>query len=256
MVRKTSKVYKQFGGSKEFVNEIVEHINFMIALSSSKDTETDTSIFKEFGINIIENSSSASSAAAPSEDSIVTLILDPISTYEVIAETLNSVEIKDALKRLFSINENSEEDEEERFVSINPTPERPKNSMDTERTETQERAFTQERIDSQFDNSKGVSLVTAIENAANEANSAEEGLSPPPKIPRTSPVAGESFGFAPPAFGDGVQLRQPSPKTVSSLSNTESSQPLSGSKRPRNNTNRRRPSNRRKNSTLRANKRK
>ena len=263
MVRKTSKVYKQFGGSKEFINEIVEHINFMIALSSSKDTETDKSIFEEFGINIIENSSSASSAssasstssaAAPSEDSIVTLILDPISTYEVIAETLNSVEIKDALKRLFSINENSEE--EERFVSINPTPERPKNSMGTERTETQERAFTQERIDSQFDNSKGVSLVTAIENAANAANSAEEGLSPPPKIPRTSPVAGESFGFAPPAFGDGVQLRQSSPKTVSSLSNTESSQPLSGSKRPRNNTNRRRASNRRKNSTLRANKRK
>ena len=123
--------------------------------------------------------------------------------------------------------------------------------MGTERTETQERAFTH------MDDTPGKSLGLAMLNASSSApESNNEAISPPPKITRSSLP-----GFAPapaiPIFGEGVLARQASPMTVNSLSSTSSSPALTGRKRGRSVNNKpNRSSNQRRTSKLRANKRK
>ena len=260
-VRKTSKLYKQFGGALdkgEFIEEIVENIRFMINTLNKESSEEEAEVFKQAfeEIKAVSSASSASSASAstPSvvEESVATVILDPISTYELIAETLNSAEIKDALEELLSPKEENQPNTQSNVQSIEPTPERKvTDSMGTERTETQERAFTH------MDDTPGKSLGLAMLNASSSApESNNEAISPPPKITRSSLP-----GFAPapaiPIFGEGVLARQASPMTVNSLSSTSSSPALTGRKRGRSVNNKpNRSSNQRRTSKLRANKRK
>ena len=298
-VRKTSKLYKQFGGALdkgEFIEEIVENIRFMINTLNKESSQEEAEVFKQAfeEINAVSASSasvssaSSASASTPSvvEESVATVILDPISTYELIAETLNSAEIKDALEELLSPKEENQPNTQSNVQSIEPTPKRKvTDSMGTERTETQERAFTQGRetqeltqqpldseymddtqgqaltqgrLDSEYmDDTPGKSLGLAMLNASSSApESNNEAISPPPKITRSSLP-----GFAPapdiPIFGEGVLARQGSPITVNSLSSTSSSPALAGRKRGRSVNNKpNRSSNQRRTSKLRANKRK